>query len=179
MKLLKNTLRTSIHLNKYDHKKIMTQLLSVSLLGGGSPFWRRSRSFSLSLRSCERERGEWWRRSLERERDRLCLDRRVRELDRDLLRFGDLEKKKDIATHHKWALKSLSTKHKIDGKEQIHSADILLLISDAYLEPECDRRPCLPSLIDERSISIDRSWCGVEKTCSLFIGKLDWLLLYI
>lgn len=66
-------------------------LLNVSVLGAGRPFCRRSLSFSLSLRSSERARGEWWRRSLERERDRRCLDRRVRELDRDLFRFGDLD----------------------------------------------------------------------------------------
>lgn len=70
-------------------------MLSVSFLSGGRPFCRLSRSFSLSLRSCERERGEWWRLSLERERERLCLDRRERELDRDRLLLGDLEPERD------------------------------------------------------------------------------------
>lgn len=78
-------------LSSWPTHSVVLQMLSVSLFSGGRPLCRRSRSFSLSLRSCERERGEWCRRSLERERDRLCRDRRVRELDRDLLRFGDLE----------------------------------------------------------------------------------------
>lgn len=74
----------------------LDSLLTASFLGGGRPFCRRSLSLSLSRRSCERERGEWWRRSLERERDRRCLDRRERELERDLLLFGDLKQKRQM-----------------------------------------------------------------------------------
>ena len=57
-------------------------------MGGGRPFCRRSRSFSLSRRSAERECGEWCRRS--RERERRCRVRRVREVEREHLLLGDL-----------------------------------------------------------------------------------------
>lgn len=45
----------------------------------------------------------------------------------------------------------------INNAETEHMLDTSDHISDAYLEPECDRRPCLPSLVDEWSISIDES----------------------
>lgn len=74
--------------------------LRVSFLMEGSPFCRRSRSFSLSLLSSDRAGGDRARRSLDRERVRWYLDRslREREPDRDLLErdddrlFGDLER---------------------------------------------------------------------------------------
>lgn len=89
----------------------------------------------------------------------------MRELDRDLLRFGDLEKKKkDTATHdlftmieHPAAYRHVTketTNYSVETETQFDTKNP---ISDANLEPECDLRPCLPSLIDERSISIDKS----------------------
>lgn len=64
--------------------------LTILDLIAGSPFCRRSRSFSRSRLSWLRDRGECLRLSLDRERERLCLDLRDLELDRERLLFGDL-----------------------------------------------------------------------------------------
>ncbi len=82
--------------------------LRVSFLKDGSPFCRRSLSFSLSLLSSERAGGDRPRRSLDRERVRWYRDRsrREREPDRDLLErdddrlFGDLERHKIWKLNH-------------------------------------------------------------------------------
>ena len=111
-------------------------------MGGGRPFCRRSRSFSLSSRSAERECGEWCRRS--RERERRCRVRRVREVEREHLRLGDLGSEEDQDGDEDdealWPF-YFNSLFKMEGQ-------IL------YLEPEWDLRPCRLSLKPDRSTSM-------------------------
>lgn len=80
--------------------------LRVSFLMDGSPFCRRSRSFSLSLLSSDRAGGDRPRRSLDRERVRWYLNRsrREREPDRDLRERDDDRLFGDLERHNIWKL---------------------------------------------------------------------------
>lgn len=90
----------------------------------------------------------------------------MRELDRDLLRFGDLQGKDGGMTD--WLKRLLGNLPAYDmerDKSDCGGETVFAIMSImSYLDPECDLRPCLPSLKDEPSIWTDASCCGAQET---------------
>lgn len=85
------------------------------------------------------------------------MDIRVRELERDLLRFGDLGRGKqtwNLATYRKSGEHGSKTRN--------------------YQQFEGDCRSCLSSPRDDRSISIDSSWSNMGGGVSEETAALSW-----